>query len=109
MAVRRPNAPTRARKPDDAELRRLGRELDEISSLQSRASDDTDAIARLCDLGGKVVRRIANTPALTLEGLKVKARAAMWCHEGDMTDLVRAESTDLRLIAGVVTGILAVA
>lgn len=72
-----------AEQEDDARYRRTGEWGDE-------------AIFQRCSA---LVDRIARTPAYTLDGLRVKAKAISWCHSGECIDLEpRYEhTTDMRM------------
>lgn len=51
----------------------------------------------------ELVDRIADMPALTLEGLRIKARALAWCHGGDSLDQMLTSSfSDTRLLGSIV-------
>lgn len=55
----------------------------------------------------KIVNRIETTPARTLDGLRVKARAIEWCHvsNGEIC-LSESETTDIRLAHQIINALL---
>jgi len=56
----------------------------------------------------RIVRLIERTPAHTLAGLRVKARAVAWCHAGvDTISLARNPTTDVRLAQSIVRDLIA--
>jgi hypothetical protein len=85
----------------DAELLDLGARLEAAWTDERLAHEGPDA--ELSDdayhRSAAVARRILAVRAYTLDGLRVKARAVAWCHDGDPVDLGLGEhrTTDLRL------------
>lgn len=92
-------------------------ELDEMLSIAQANCDETferngrdeatagesDAAYRLASL---VVDKIEGTPAKTLQGLRVKAKAVMWCHgkpwDRNKVQLTDDPTTDMRLAQSIV-------
>lgn len=109
-----------ARVHPDAELVRLGRLLDaawadERDALEAaRRSKDaaTDALwEAACDRTGLVVDAIEAMAATTVDGLKAKARACLWCHNGEPfgdASFDEQATTDVRLAAGILRDLLAI-
>lgn len=76
-----------------------------LAYSNERAEEDERAI----DLVSGMVEKIARTPATTLQGLRVKAMALRWCHDGDVIAedfLVEDPCTDMRLAALIARDIL---
>ena len=80
----------------DAELLRLGRELDAAwaheratyARMKGSYSQEGDRITQAAfDATGEIVGRIEELLATTLDGFKVKARAVSWCYDGGEVDL----------------------
>ena len=105
-----------AGRPADATLLRLGDELDrawahEKALIDSKTWGDTYEAAY--NVTSRVVDQIEKQQAKTLEGVQVKVRAVMWCHQGEKED---AESfrlshyqrtTDVRLAESIVLDLAA--
>jgi hypothetical protein len=101
----------------DAELIALGRQFDAITSAfddafrQVRPGNDLKqkALDRkmdgLLDLLGPVEAAIVATPARTIAGLYVKARAANWSREG-LIDPLAEECTDERMAWSIVRDLI---
>ena len=54
---------------------------------------------------GSIVEQIEDVPAITIEGLKVKALALAWCYAGDHEELEEfpeGHSTDCRLVRSII-------
>ena len=74
---------------DDAELLRLGREMDPLWDAEKAIAEldetpETDARFRNArDLTCPIVEKIAAIPANTLKGLHVKAKAVAWIESDD--------------------------
>ncbi len=69
----------------DSHLVDLGREFDEISVQFDRSIEyDYRLSDEMADRFGEVLDEIEATPAFTIAGLCVKARAACWCLLGDL-------------------------
>jgi hypothetical protein len=105
----------------DAELLSLGAELDRawaqeratFAAMEDRSDNES---AELMEAAYKatsaVVRQIEGLRAATLEGLHIKARAALWCHNGDPAafdgeDDLAGRATDTRLCFGIVGDLIA--
>lgn len=91
----------------DAELVRLGRDLNEAWQTELLADEEAvgEAVLRCCD----IVKRIEGRTATTLTGLKVKALAVSWCHDGDPSNWTRCHDAtpDRRLVSSILDDILA--
>jgi hypothetical protein len=102
-----------ARPHPDAELLRLGRELEEAwarerATVRPAASDDE--VNAVFNVASEIVGEIEALPATTLEGLRVKTRALSWCHDGEGIDFRdEQDTTDLKLANGIVRDLLALA
>ena len=94
----------------DAELLRLGDELDRAWAHEKALIDSEtwgDTYETAYEASRAVVGQIEQQQAHTLEGLRVKARAVMWCHQGDEMDgepfsLTENQTTDVRLAESIV-------
>jgi hypothetical protein len=55
-----------------------------------------------------IVERIAASPAVTIEGLRVKAKALSWCHAFEPIDLTAqfGDTADVRVITSIVRDLL---
>jgi hypothetical protein len=88
----------------DAELIGLGRQFEEITATLDReiagADDDLPALDRLA----VVEPRILATPATTMEGMRVKARAACWALGGDLQPT--GLTTDVRIARSIVRDLI---
>lgn len=84
----------------DAHLLRLGEELERrwleeeaLEAIKDSTDEQRDVV---CDFTGLVAHQIASTPAKTLDGMKVKARAIAWCwsdRSGEMADFFEQSET----------------
>lgn len=92
----------------DAELIALGREFEAAWAHERKVNDtgSDDDVEAACDATGAVADRIEATPARTLEGFKVKARAVSWCHDGNFEHF--GTTTDKRIAARIIRELLAV-
>jgi hypothetical protein len=96
--------------PADAEILALGQELEAAWETQRRAfevelsDDDADTAIAPCR---RIVERIINAPACTLDGLGVKARAFLWCgyDRVSLTDL--GATTDCQLASSILRDLVA--
>ena len=73
--------------------------------------DCRDGYEAANDAASAVVRQIEQLQAHTLEGLRVKARAVMWCHQWGRHDpfsLAEQRSTDVRLAEAIVRDLVGV-
>ncbi len=90
----------------DAELVRLGRDLNEAWQAERLAGDEAveEAVLRCCD----IVMRIEGQPATTFAGLGIKVLALSWCHDGDPLAWASlcASTTDRRLVASILNDIM---
>jgi hypothetical protein len=90
--------------PDnDARLIELGRQFEEVA----RKFDDADATAAgpLLDRLGHLEMAIVDMPATTMQGLRVKARAACWALLGDL-DPTGEPTTDKRMALSIVRDLI---
>ena len=91
----------------DAALLQLSEELDRAWDAEqavfavwrnvcsNEADENTDAAAAV---SSGIVEQIGETPATTLDGLRVKAKAVLWCHCGELESLDGDDATtDIRL------------
>ena len=85
----------------DARILELGQEFDTLTAQIDHAIEDGTDIAWevLHQLDG-VEAKIVATPATTIDGLCVKARAACWALLGDF-DSVDQSTTDRRMMASI--------
>ena len=89
----------------DTTLLHLGDELDRAWAHEKALIDSEtwgDTYETAYEASRAVVGQIERQQAHTLEGLRVKARAVMWCHQGDEMDgepfsLTENQTTDVRL------------
>lgn len=66
-----------------------------------------EMVDKAIDVTGAVVKVIMDTPAFDLAGMRLKARAYLWCHGGDADHLTPAEAyTDGQLAASIVRDLL---
>ena len=97
---------------DDAELLRLGREMDPLWDAEKAIAEldetpETDARFRNArDLTCPIVEKIAAIPATTLKGLHVKAKAVAWI-EFDDYEPRPVENFEYSLRQEVIHGVLA--
>jgi hypothetical protein len=81
----------------DAELIELGRQFDEITAALDREIDGGTELGAL-DRLVVVEPAIVAMPATTIEGMRVKARAACWAMLGDF-EVLDGPTTDVRMAA----------
>lgn len=93
----------------DAALLDLGRQLTEawreeraLTDESPEAEHEIDAAYEKCSA---IVKKIEPLSASSIEGLRVKSLAILWCHDGD-TDLWDCYSTDMRLAKSIVRDLL---
>lgn len=94
---------------NDVELRRLAQELKAAWEFQQQLSStdaDGEAYEAAYEVCNKIVGRIREIQAHTLEGLKAKALAVFWCHSGDLIDF-EGKTMDLQLAADLINDLLA--
>ncbi len=98
----------------DAELIRLGVELDRAWAHEKALIDSEtwgDTYEAAYNATGCVVGQIEKQRAQTLEGVQVKVRAVMWCHQGEPADAKPfrlshyQRTTDVRLAESIVLGL----
>jgi hypothetical protein len=91
----------------DVELIELGRELETISAALDHADDHDAAMALLLRMD-TVTAAIIATPAQTLRGLFVKARATAWALESDcgLLNPMKEPTANDRLAASIVRDLL---
>ena len=93
--------PAGASDQPDAHLIALGRDMDRLVANEQAlaAAERWEEWESALEATTAVVRQIEQIQAQTVEGLKVQARAVLWCHSGDSGfSLVCDQSTtDLRL------------
>jgi hypothetical protein len=87
----------------DGSLLELGAQLEQAWSDQRRCDTKKayEAVAR-------IVRKIEASPAHSLEGLRVKARAIAWCHAGEPISFGSNPTMDVRLALSIVDNLMAV-
>lgn len=103
----------------DAELIQLGEAFEAAwraergEWLLAECKDDITgeaAYARACVANhttSAMVDRIMTCRALTLDGLRIKARAVSWCHSGDpIWNGAFGEATDSRLVVSIIRDLL---
>jgi hypothetical protein len=88
----------------DAELIALGRQLDSIPAALDRASEYDEAMVLLEQID-ILSNAIVTTPAKTLQGLYVKARATAWALQDD-PDPMKESSINNRVAASIVRDLL---
>jgi len=91
----------------DAELITLGRKMETVSATLDRASDHNEAML-LLDRLEALRAAIVATPAKTLQGLYVKARATAWAleYDCDLPDPVKESTPSDRVAASIVRDLL---
>lgn len=98
--------------PADSHLIKLGRQFEQAWSQERQVSRDTtaseNAVSKAVAAVRRIVRRIETTPAKSLAGLRVKARAVAWCHGGRRNVSLREKpTTDVRLAQSIIADLLA--
>jgi len=91
----------------DEELIALGRQLDSIQAALDRASDHDETLL-LLDRIETLSAAIVKTPAKTLQGLYVKARATAWALENDcgLLDPEKESTINDRVAASIIRDLL---
>lgn len=90
----------------DAELLSLGAKFDDITEeLDSAVARGTDISEKVLGDLGLVEARIIGTSASTVEGLRVKARAACWALLGDLQSGDQS-TTDKRMALSIVRDLI---
>jgi hypothetical protein len=90
-------ATTPASAKTDRELVALGNQFDALTRVFDTAYDDAQF--------EKVENAILNTQAVTMEGLRVKARAACWARVGDL-DPASGSTTDERMALSIIRDLI---
>lgn len=107
--------PVMASEHADAELLRLGRELERawaneraITAAFHGVYDDdaNNLVDDVCDASGRIVDQIRKVTATTPSGLRVKARAICWIRGEEEIQSVEADSIDARMVAGLLRDLL---
>lgn len=99
----------------DAELLALGDALrSSWATEQSLPGDDEERLDAAYEKSGAIVSEIEALTAHTLEGIKVKALAILWCHCGEefteeSFSFTRHATTDERLVSSLLNDIMAMA
>jgi hypothetical protein len=98
-----------------AEASRMGVELD-AKDQASGTNEDSPDYDKAMDRVGVIVDQIRDIPAQTIAGLRVKARAVLWCHSGEpwaqsnepRIDLspFAAKTTDFQLVESILANLL---
>jgi hypothetical protein len=101
--------PASAQAHPDHELLKIGDDFEqtwraERVGLAPRGLTD-EQVAAFVDATSAVVDQIEVLPAKTLQGLRIKARAVAWCHDGDFCGF--GDTTDERLAAQIIRDLLA--
>jgi hypothetical protein len=106
--------PAAAAPHPDAELMRLGVDLDAARAVEDaffavyrhNTDEENEAATEPCSI---LVDQIEDIAATTLDGLMVKVRALMWCRVGEPMDLddfcdgyPLGPSTDVRLVVSII-------
>ena len=100
----------------DKELMDLGAELEEawcvhgrlLKQAERQPSPDHDReFEHAANRCSKIVRKIQRAKATSLAGLRVKARAVAYCHEGRPRRDLGYNSTDIRIAGSIVADLLA--
>lgn len=89
----------------DAGLIHLGEELEASWQTEEALSDaSADDLEAALDRSKKIVDAICKMPATSLEGLRIKSRAVLWCHCGEFEGF--GGTTDEKLAASIVRDLL---
>ena len=96
---------------DDAELLRLGHEMDRLIAEENAAKPahndgDWTAWDAAYERSQVAVRAVTELPARSLEGFRIKARAVAWCYSGDEVDFPDTSSTDMKLVNAIIRDLL---
>ena len=91
---------------DDAELIALGRQFDDVAAKIDQAIDHKlDLTMDTLNQLGMIEGEILSAQSKTVEGLRVKARAACWALLGDL-DATSQASTDKRMALSIVRDLI---
>lgn len=99
---------------DDKALIDLGRRLDEAwaSQISIDAGGDSNAQDAAYEVASGIVRQIEKAPAaVTVRGLKVKAKAVSWCLDGEPVvagEFAGEETADIRLLTAIARDLLSI-
>lgn len=103
----------------DAALLLLGEELETrwallnlvaAKSMITRDKADDAAFDEAFAATSAIVDMIEQHPVRTLDGLRVKARAVLWCQGDEIVDLIQdQDTTDVRIASSIVNALLGVA
>jgi hypothetical protein len=85
----------------DTELVALGKQFDALT----RVLDAADLWGDMAYALDRIERAILNTQAKTMEGLRVKARAACWARLGDL-DPASGSTTDERMALSIIRDLI---
>lgn len=95
----------------DAALVCLGAELEGAWVAQDAIEEaGGDGFDEAYAISLAIVRRIEALPALTLAGLRVKARVVEWCHSGEpiaVDSFEAGDTADMRMVAAIIRDLLA--
>jgi hypothetical protein len=96
---------------DDAELIRLGDELQKAwAHAKALEDDETGAFEQAFQACGAIVDQIERCRASTFAGLRAKALAVHWCHDGaEIIELSEPDhqTTNIRLAQTIIRDLLA--
>lgn len=88
---------------------RWARETTVYATFEQVETHEADAICDAAyDLTKQIVLQIQDTPARTLAGLKIKARAILWCHSGAYLSDEEITTTDERIIRTLIDDLIAI-
>lgn len=92
----------------DSELLQLGYSLGEAWASEEQAYDteDWEQAELASNLASSLVARIQGMPAHTIEGLRVKAQALVWCYSGGEVQLPNSDTTNMKLVQGIIADLL---
>lgn len=92
----------------DADLVRLGEQLRTAWTLERKLEEDgSDGFEAAFEVCTRIVNEIEQYTATTMEGLRTKALAVLWCHSGDMTlEFGTTRTTDIRLAESIVRDLI---
>ena len=91
--------------PYDAELISLGRQFDAIAAAIDDVIEGRGKLTNEIEMLGSIETAITATPAKTMEGLCVKARAACWALLGDL-ELTEESTLDRRMGLSIVRDLI---
>jgi hypothetical protein len=99
----------------DAELLRLYGELKTAWATERAiisAGGDDDEVNAAIDISSTIVDKICKCHAVTMEGIRVKASAVLWCHGGNLPIRFVDDDewgTDLQVAQSIVNDLIAMA